>query len=63
MNDLVKSVNAGVGPSRTEYIDLLREKLPRRVHHLTLYRLGVMLYLPPAITGAFVFDFEFPGRH
>jgi hypothetical protein len=63
MGYLVKSMNAGVRSPCTKYFRFRRKQFPRRFLQFPLDRLGVVLYLPTAISGAFVFDLKFPGWH
>lgn len=62
MCDLPQRMNARVGPPRSEQLKLSREQLARDILQFALDSLGVVLYLPAAISSAFVFEFEFPGR-
>ena len=57
MHDLSKCMNAGIGASGSEDVGPSGELFACRRGHFALYGLGVVLYLPAAVTRAFVFEF------
>ena len=63
MGDLGQGVDPGVGPPRPTELDFLPGCRFDRLPHFAGNRARILLFLPPAVAGAFVFDGQTVGGH